>query len=100
MSRATGSYAIICHDDRAMVSGDLLDADDTGCEVRSTDRSLMPVFKMSAPVVLNLLDERRNASVNIIARAVDARRENEGWVYSFSWKRKPAFLSTRRSKQT
>lgn len=93
MSTAAGRYAIICHDDRAMISGEFLDLDNAGCEVITSDRSTYPVFRMGAPVVLNILDERQNASVNVVARAVDVRRIDESWVYSFSWKQIPAFLA-------
>lgn len=101
MSISFAAYSIICHDDRAIISGKLLDANAAGCDVVSNNKSSFPVFRLRAPVVLNILDERKKAFINIIARAVDVRRDNDCWIYSFSWTKMPAFISEgSRSKQT
>ncbi|OFZ82104.1 MAG: hypothetical protein A3K03_07210 [Bdellovibrionales bacterium RIFOXYD1_FULL_44_7] len=93
MSTAFENYSIICHDDRAMISGKLLDANAAGCDVVSRDGSGFPVFRLRASVILNILDERKKAFINVVGRTVDVRRENDCWIYSFSWPRMPNFIS-------
>jgi len=87
------NYSVVCHNERRMISGELLDANSAGCDVISRDRSLTPVFQLRSSVILNILDIKKRIFVNVIARAIEAKRENDCWVYSFSWSRKPAHLS-------
>ncbi|HAR43463.1 MAG TPA: hypothetical protein DCS07_12665 [Bdellovibrionales bacterium] len=76
-----------------MISGKMLDANSTGCEVISLDRSSVPVFAERSPVLLNILDVKKKTIINVVGRAVHARREQDSWIYSFSWPRKPAQIS-------
>jgi hypothetical protein len=85
---------VVCHDFRSIVTGNIREISDTGCELVSSIQSTGPVFAQKANVLLNLLDEKTGRSVNVSARLTAVKRHEGKWTYRIRWSSLPDFLSS------
>lgn len=83
---------VICHDSSNVMSGQILNYTEYGCEVRSYAKTTGPVFSLKSDVLLNLLQLKTKSTMTVSARLTSSRFENGFWVYKIKWFQKPPLL--------
>ena len=100
MSVEGEGFSVICHNGDAIVSGRFLLISDTGCEVRDEGEAVTPRFALRAPIVLNILDEKKGKTMNIRGLTTDVRRQDGVWIYKIMWARRPEILAAKKAKRS
>jgi hypothetical protein len=87
--------AVICHDQRNVVSGMVQSLRDGGCMVTSEQGlDALPLFRKGARISINLLDEAMDRAENVEATVASVRKDAdpERWCYDLDWAQRPEIL--------
>ncbi len=81
----------ICHNFVDVVSGQLENLTDGGCDLVSPDPSDSPRLALRSPLVLSLVSSDQDHAVNVKASLAEVTRHDGRWVYHLRWARRPTF---------
>lgn len=86
-----GLEALCCGREK-VISGQLTDAGNWGCELVSRTPGAAPAFNAKSQVLLNLLDPSSKRSIQVQARVASVARKGGKWTYRLHWRALPEML--------
>jgi hypothetical protein len=80
----------VCHDYRSMVSGQIVQVTESGCELLVVEaEASSPKFTSQAKVYLNLLNSKNGNTIDIAAKLLGVTHSRQGWTYRLEWESVP-----------
>lgn len=86
----TGIEAI-CHNFSQVISGNIANVSDFGCDLITKDSSDSPRLGLQSNLVLNVIDPKKDRAMNVPASLSDVTRKDGLWIYHLRWTAIPSF---------